>query len=302
MRVIVLGGTGLIGKALVADLAKDGHEVVVLSRNPQRHSGGLPAGVRLEKWDGRSARGWGELVGGAAIVNLAGESIASGRWTETRKKAILESRVNAGRAVVEAVEMAKVKPGVVIQSSAVGYYGPRGDEIVTEQGRAGNDFLSWVCQAWEASTQAVEAAGVRRAIVRTGIVFSLEGGAFPLMLLPFRLFVGGKLGDGKQWMPWIHIADEVAAIRFLIDHPEAAGVFNLSAPYPLTNGVLSRLLGEIMRCPAWMPAPGFIMRAALGEMATLLLDGQRVIPDRLQQLGFVFQYPQAEGALRALLH
>jgi hypothetical protein len=302
MRVIVLGGTGLIGKALVNDLLAGSYEVVILSRDPGRYAGKAPAGVRLEKWDGRSAQGWGHLVeGAAAVVNLAGESIAAGRWSEGRKKAILESRVNAGKAVVQAVTAAGVKPGVVIQSSAVGYYGPRGDEVITEQSTSGKDFLSKVCRQWEESTLAVEAAGVRRAILRTGIVLSLDGGALPLMLLPFRFFAGGKLGNGHQWMPWIHIADEIGAIRFLIENSQAAGVYNLSAPNPVTNAEFSRAVGKAMRRPAAIPAPAFAMRAALGEMSTLTLDGQRVVPERLKQLGFVFQYPQVESALRALL-
>jgi uncharacterized protein len=302
MRVIVLGGTGLIGKALVAGLVKDGYAVVVLSRDPRRYSGRLPAGVQLQGWDGRSAQGWSHLAdGAAALVNLAGESIGSGRWTAARKKSILESRVNAGKAVVEAVDAAQDKPRVVIQASAVGYYGSRRDEIVTEQDGPGDDFQSGVCQAWEASTLAVEAAGVRRAVIRSGVVLSLKGGAFPLMLLPFRLFVGGKTGSGAQWLSWIHLADEIAAIRFLIKNPQASGVFNLSAPNPLTNAALSRLIGEVMHRPALLPAPAFAVRAVLGEMSTLILDGQRVVPERLQALDFIFQYPQAEGALRALL-
>ena len=216
MRVIITGGTGLIGRALAADLTKDGHEAIVLSRRPER-STGLPAGTRAERWDAQTAQGWGSLADGAdAIVNLAGESIA-GRWTANRKRHIRESRLNAGRAVVQAVELASVKPGVVVQASGVGYCGPRGDEEIVEEGSPGSDFLGQLAIEWEASTAPVERMGVWRAVIRSGAVLSTEGGAFPPMLLQSRLFLGGPLGSGRQWLPWIHMADEVRAIRFLIE-------------------------------------------------------------------------------------
>jgi len=301
IRVLITGGTGLIGRALSASLVDDGHEVIVLSRHPER-ARGLPDGVRVEGWDGHSAEGWGSLIDGAdAIVNLAGENIAARRWTANRKRRIRESRLNAGRAVVQAVESAARKPGVVVQASGIGYYGSCGDEELSEETPAGGDFLAQLAVAWEASTAAVEALGVRRAIARTGVVLSREGGALPRMLLPFRLFLGGRLGSGRQWFPWIHIADEVGAIRFLIENEIANGPFNLTAPVPLTNAEFSRLLGQRLRRPALMPIPGFTLRLLFGEMATVLLDGQRAIPRRLLQLGFTFQFPEADSALRALL-
>lgn len=301
MRVIITGGTGLIGRALAADLAADGHEVILLSRTPERATH-LPSGVRAERWDGRTAAGWGSLADGAdAIVNLAGESIAAGRWTAERKGRIRDSRVNAGQAVVQAVQAATHKPPVLIQASAVGYYGPHGNEEVTEDTPPGNDFLAQVCLAWEASTASVETMGVRRAIIRTGLPLSNRGGIFPLFALPFRFFIGGPLGNGRQWLPWIHIADEIAAIRFLMERPEAHGPFNLSAPNPLTNAEFGRLLARLMGRPAFMPAPAFALRLVFGEMSTLLLDGQREIPRRLLSLGFRFRFPEAEAALRDLL-
>jgi uncharacterized protein (TIGR01777 family) len=301
MAIIITGGTGLIGRALVANLAADGHEVVLLSRTPERATG-LPAGARAEGWDGRTATGWGHLADGAkAIVNLAGESIAAGRWTAERKRHISESRLNAGRAVVQAVEAATHKPHVVIQASAVGYYGPRGDEEVTEETPPGNDFLAQVAVEWEGSTAPVEALGVRRAIIRSGVVLSSAGGALPPLLLPFKLFAGGPLGHGQQWFPWIHVADEVGAIRFLIEDQAASGPFNLTAPHPLTNAEFSRVLGRVLRRPAIMPTPAFALRLLFGEMATVLLDGQRAAPRRLLGLGFIFRLPEAEAALRDLL-
>lgn len=301
MRVIITGGTGLIGRALAANLAFELYEVIVLTRHPERVTR-LPQGVQAVGWDGRTAAGWGGLADGAdAIVNLAGESIAAGWWTEARKRRIRESRVNAGRAVVEAVKAATRKPSVLIQASAVGYYGPHGDEAVTETTPFGNDFLASICRDWEASSAEVESLGVRRAIIRTGLVLSRVGGPLPLMRMPFYFFVGGPLGSGKQWFPWIHIADEVGAIRFAMKKTEAQGALNVCAPNPLTNADFSRALAKVMHRPSFMPAPAFAVRLMLGEMSTLLLDGQREIPQRLQQLGFSFRFAEAEPALRDLL-
>ena len=301
MRTIITGGSGLIGRALAAELAAAEHEVIVLSRAPARVSG-LPAGVRAVGWDGRTAEGWQDLADGAtAIVNLAGESIAAGRWTAARKQRIADSRHQAGAAVVQAVTGATTRPQVVIQASAVGYYGPRGDETITEDSAAGDDFLAQICVPWETSTEEVERLGVRRAIIRTGIVLSREGGALPQMMLPFRLFAGGPLGSGRQGFPWIHLADEVSAIRWLIEREDASGPFNLAAPETLTNAEFGRVLGRVMRRPSFMPTPGFALRLVLGELSTLLLDGQRQVPQRLLDLGFTFRFPTAEAALRDLL-
>ncbi len=193
------------------------------------------------------------------------------------------------------------KPAVVVQSSAIGYYGPHADEPLTEDAPPGDDFLARLCVAWEAAAAPLDELGVRRVTLRTGVVLSTAGGAFPRLLLPFRLFAGGPMGNGRQWMSWIHLADEVAAIRFLLAREDAAGPFNLTAPEPLTNAQFSRLLGRIMRRPAFLPVPAFAMRLALGEAATIVLDGQRVLPRRLQELGFAFRFPTAEAALRDLL-
>lgn len=302
MRVLITGGTGLIGRVLAVYLVGEGHEVVVLSRAPRRTTN-LPSNVKMVRWDARTPSGWGHLADGAdAIVNLAGENIGAGRWTAERKRRIHESRINAGRAVVQAVEDAKQKPRVVVQASAVGYYGPRGDEVVTEDTPPGDDFLAQVCVEWEASTAPVEAMGVRRVVIRTGVVLSMEGGALPRLSLPFKLFAGGSLGGGRQWFPWIHITDEVAAIRFLMAHEEARGPFNLTAPHPLTNAAFSQVLGRVLRRPAWLPTPAVVLRLLFGEMATILLEGQRAVPRRLLEAGFTFRFPEAEAALRDLFH
>jgi hypothetical protein len=301
MRVLITGGTGLIGRALSTDLAADGHQVIVLSRFPERASG-LPVGIRAERWDAHTADGWVHLADGAdAIVNLAGENIGAGRWTDERKQRILNSRLDAGRAVVQAIEQASQKPGVVIQASGIGYYGPRGKEELDETAKPGEDWLAQVAVQWEDSTLPVEGMGVRRAIIRTGVVLDAKDGALPRMVQPFRLYVGGPLGGGQQWFPWIHLVDEVAAIRFLIETPEASSPFNLVAPNPATNGQVSRALGRVLGRPAVMPIPGFVLRLMFGEMATLLLDGQRAVPRRLLDLGFQFRYLIVEAALKDVL-
>jgi uncharacterized protein (TIGR01777 family) len=201
-----------------------------------------------------------------------------------------------------AIQEAKSRPRVLLQGSAVGYYGACGDEVVEESHSAGNDFLAEVCVEWEASTAGAEALGVRRPVLRTGLVLSDQGGALPRMALPFRLMAGGPLGNGRQWFPWIHVADEVGAIRFLIEREDAGGPFNLSAPDPLTSRDFGRALGRVLMRPSFAPAPGFALRLLLGEMADALLHGQRAVPRRLLDLGYVFRYREAVEALRNLLH
>lgn len=301
MRILITGGTGLIGTALAGSLLQDGHEVILLSRNPARNRSMAPKGAQLEAWDGKTASGWGNLVNSqSVIVNLAGSNLGAGRWSASRKKEILDSRLFAGQAVVQAVEQAVEKPLAVLQSSAVGYYGSQADNPLIESSPAGSDFASRVTVEWEKSTAAVEALGVRRAIFRTGVVISTQGGAFPKLLLPFRLFVGGPIGSGKQWFPWIHLADEVAGIRFLIDHPETSGIYNLSAPNPVQNKTLSRAIGKALHRPALLPVSPQALQLLFGEMSTILLASQRVLPQRLVQAGMKFRFPEIEPALKDL--
>jgi uncharacterized protein len=309
MRIIITGGTGLVGSALAKGLAQDGHDVIVLSRNPEKAAPKLSKGIRAERWDASTAEGWGPLADGAeVIVNLAGESIAGkgllpARWTPERKRRILESRVNAGRAVTAAVEAASRKPKLVIQQSAVGYYGPHGDEVLTEDTPAGDDFLARVAVAWEKSTLPVEALGVRRVIPRTGVrLLKAPGGFLRPLLMIFNLMAGGPMGSGRQYWPWIHPADEVKALRFLMENAQASGVFNMTAPNPVTNREFVRVLGKVVRRPAIFPAPAFGVRLVLGELAdALILNGQRAVPKRLEQLGFTFEFPELEGALREVI-
>jgi hypothetical protein len=300
VRVIITGGTGLIGQALTENLAAAGYEVVILSRNPSS-APTMPPGVRVEQWDAHTADGWGHLADGAyAIVNLAGASISK-LWTETHKHRIAQSRLDAGRAVVEAVSAAETKPRVLIQSSGISYYGPRGEQLVTEEVGPGDDYLGRTAIEWEASTAAVEELGVRRPVIRTGLVLSAAGGIFPLWTLPFRLFLGATLGSGDQRVAWIHMADEVGAIRFLLENTDAHGPFNLVAPNPATNAEFTQKLAQVLHRPALFRVPAFALRLALGEMSTLVLHGQQAIPHRLQELGYAFRFPELEAALRDLL-
>lgn len=302
MRVIITGGTGLIGTALGRHLAGAGHEVYALSRNPSEHS--APSGVKLQKWDAQTGDGWSDLITeDTAIVNLAGAGIADKRWSEDRKAQIVDSRVNAGQAVIDAIEKAGVSPKVVVQSSAVGYYGSEtGDDVLSEDAPAGHDYLADVCVKWEESILPLQEKGIRIATIRTGVVLSMYGGAFPRQLLPFRLFVGGPIASGEQYFPWIHIDDEVAAIAFLIENEEASGVYNLSSPNPLTNMEFTQELGRVMRRPAVFPVPAIAFEVLFGEMSVVLLKGQRAVPTRLEEAGFTFTYADPEAALRNLIH
>ena len=306
MRVILAGGSGLIGRELAQVLLNAGYEVIVLSRNPDANAS-HSARISMVHWDGKTSDGWAELVEGAhAVVNLAGANIAGegffpSRWTDERKQRIYQSRVDAGKALVSALQAARIKPRLLVQSSAIGYYGVQGDVPLTESSPAGLDFMARVCVDWENSTQAAEALGIRRVIIRTGVVFTAKGGALTRMLLPYRLFAGGPYGNGRQVVSWIHIADEVNAILHLIENEEADGVYNLTAPGPVTNNELGRTLGKVMHRPHWLPIPGFAMRLLFGEVATVVLDGQKVLPERLLSSGYVFQYPHILEAIQNIL-
>jgi uncharacterized protein (TIGR01777 family) len=305
MRVIITGGTGLIGSALSKQLAAARYEVFVLSRNPNKYS--LPTGVQGVQWDGKTADNWHSLItADTTIINLAGASIAGdgfipSRWTDKRKRSIRQSRVQAGQAVVAGIEAAEQKPRLLIQASAVGYYGPCGDEVLTEASPSGTDFLASVCRDWEEATAVVETMGIRRIVTRIGVVLSMGGGALPITALPYRLFAGGPLGSGKQWWAWIHIDDVVNAMQFLLESDEAAGVFNLTAPHPLQNKDFGKTIGRVLGRPHWLPVPAFALKLALGEVSTIVLDGQRALPQNLQALNYPFKYSEAEPALKSLL-
>jgi hypothetical protein len=301
MHILITGGTGLIGQALTRTLRKDGHRVTILSRAPEYYPPDDP-GVEVIGWDSQSTRGWGPYVEAAdAIINLAGESLARGRWTSAKRREILNSRLQVGHAVTVGIATALHKPGVLIQASGIGYYGFSGDEPVTESTEAGDDFLATVAQEWEDSTATVEGLGVRRVVIRSGVVLSQRGGMLPRLASLFRAYLGGPQGSGAQYVPWIHLEDEVAAIRFLLEDETAVGPFNLCAPHPVTNAEFSQTLGAVLRRPVWLRAPEALLRFMLGRKASLLVEGQRAVPQRLLGLDFGFRYPELEPALRALL-
>lgn len=295
MRVVITGGTGFIGKSLSRALVSKGYQVISLTRSSRPSE---ISGVRNVVWDGVSSAGWLEHADGAdAIVNLAGENIASGRWSAAKKTSILTSRVDAGRAVSEAVAKAKVKPKVVIQGSAIGYYGDCGPEPVDEESPKGNLFLSDVVEKWEASSASVEEHGVRRATIRTAMVLG-KGGALAKMMGPFKAGLGSYLGPGHQGVSWIHIDDEVRAIIFLIENEKGSGIFNLSSIHPLTFNHFADSLGAALGKKVWMRAPAFVLKLALGQMAEeVLLGGQFVLPTRLIDAGFKFNFTEAGDAL-----
>lgn len=294
MRIAITGASGFIGTALRRSLEADGHTVVSISR-----SAGGPGTVR---WDPAAGQlDAGALEGLDGVVHLAGEGIADKRWTPSRKAAILESRRQGTTLLADTLASLSEKPPVLVSGSAIGFYGDRGDEVLTEQSGPGADYLAQICLAWEAATAAASDAGIRVAHVRTGIVLG-AGGVLGKMLPLFKLGIGGRLGTGDQWMSWIAIDDEVAAIRFLLDH-DVSGPVNLTAPNPVTNRDFTKALGAAVHRPAVVPVPKFGPKLLLGkELADLLLFGsQRILPEVLTDAGFEFRYPDLESALRNFL-
>ena len=294
MRTLITGGSGFIGSALCRSLVGSGEDVIVLTRDAQRAHRRLPEQVVLV-----------ERVGNAgdvdAVVNLAGENLAAGRWPAARKHAIRESRIGTTRDLVEWIAARRDKPKVLISGSAIGWYGARGDEELGEEAQPGDDFATQLCRDWEAEAERAQALGLRVCRIRTGVVLHASGGALAKMLPPFRLGLGGRLGDGRQWMSWIARSDIVGLIRWLIKTESAQGVYNATAPTPVTNADFTRALGAALHRPALLPAPAFALRLMLGEMADLLLTGQRVLPLRAQAQGFRFRYSELSGALSEIL-
>jgi hypothetical protein len=301
MRVLITGGTGFIGGAVVRSLSGLGHSVTVLSRR-DGPSSGWGENIRLVHWKGPEADIPEEASGRIdAVVNLAGESIGTKRWTNARKDQIFDSRIQTTRRLAARIAAMPVKPKVLISGSAIGYYGPHGNEELSEASPPGSDFLAVACSHWEEEAKAVVRHGVRLALLRTGVVLGPGGGVLPRMMLPFRLFVGGPVGSGRQVVSWIHRDDLVALIRFILENDHVSGPINATAPHPVTNRQFARVLGRVMGRPAFLPTPGLILRLALGEMADLVLTGQRVVPKRAAEYKFTFRYPELEGALRNVL-
>ena len=300
MNLVIAGASGFIGTALTARLLTDGHSLKLLTHSAPRT--GSTDNKKWHHWTPGTPGDWQAVVDGSdGVINLAGEPIAAGRWTQIQKKKIRESRIAATKSLVDAISRAQRKPAFLLNASAVGYYGPRGDEIVTEETPPGNDFLSEVCREWEDQARQAERTGVRVVRLRTGIVLGRGGGALAKMALPFKFYVGGRLGSGRQWMPWIHLDDEVGLILFLMQNAAATGAVNATAPNPETMNEFCRILGEVMKRPSWLGAPEFALKIALGEMAGMLLDGQRALPAVAERLHYEFKYPRLPEALRACM-
>jgi uncharacterized protein (TIGR01777 family) len=299
VKIVIAGGSGFLGQPLAMRLIAEGHDVVVLTRKPAPpHS--HPAAV---EWSPDGTAGpWANAIDGAdAVVNLAGAPIAEQRWTPEHKTAIIESRLLATRSLVSAIALASRPPSVFVSGSAVGYYGPLGDQVADETTPPGSDFLAQVCRQWE--EEATRAAGPRTRVVclRTGLVIELGGGALPPMLPPFRFGVGGPVGSGRQYWSWIHRSDWIDLVRWAIRTEAAAGPLNATAPEPVTSAEFARALGAVLHRPSFMPAPAFVLRLALGEMAdALLLSGQRAVPATASALGFSFTYSRIDDALAAI--
>ena len=299
MKIIVTGATGFIGSALVDRLWGDFHSLVLLSRKPPREEGVTKK--EWFSWDPPSGGAWeGALDGADGIINLAGEPIAGRRWSKEQKARLRSSRIDSTRALIGAIAKARVKPKFLLNGSAVGYYGPHGDEPLSEASPPGDDFLSRLCVEWEAEARKAEEHGVRVAMVRTGIVLGKGQGALAKMVLPFKMFVGGPLGSGKQYMPWIHIEDEVGLLLFLIENESARGPFNATAPDPVTMEEFSAALGTVLNRPSWVSVPPSALALIAGEMADMLLTGQRALPEAALKLGYVFKHPKIGPALESL--
>lgn len=299
MRIIVTGGTGLIGRHLTRQLGRDGYDVVVLSRNPQEKCSRLPSGVRAVRWDAKTPDGWAHLLDhpDTMVINLAGENPANWRWTRAHKDRVLQSRLDATHAVVQAIQQAEHKPGLLLQASAVGYYGDTGDAEITENCPPGDDWRARVCVAWEA---AAANAGVRTATLRIGIVLDQTGGALPPFLKAADM-LGAQLGSGDQWIPWIDNDDVTGAIRFLMHDPQASGVYNITAPNPLRNRDFMNQVAAVRGRPAILPIPSLALQMAMGEQAAVVLDSQRILPQRLLEAGYTFHRPELNDALRHIM-
>ncbi len=308
MHIAVTGATGFVGKRLCGQLLREGHTVIALSRSAERAKGLLDTGITCLSWGTNDDTAWKSALGSVeAVIHLAGESVAGERWSPEFKRRIHDSRVLPTRALVEAIGQQRTKPSVLLCASAVGYYGDRKDETLTEESLPGSDFLARTCVEWEAEAQRAETFGLRVARMRIGIVLG-AGGALekmlyplPIPLSPFKLGFGGAMGSGRQWFPWIHLDDVVGIFVYALKTPGLFGPVNLTAPNPVTNAAFAQTLGRVLHRPAFAPIPAFLLRAMVGEFAETLLGGQRVLPTVAQREGYRFRFETLEAALRTLL-
>ncbi|NJO46234.1 MAG: TIGR01777 family protein [Oscillatoriales cyanobacterium RM2_1_1] len=310
MKIAITGATGFVGSRLVERLnlessQVEGHQVLVLTRSPERAQRIFPASayprVEIMGYTPTESGEWQRAIAGCdGVVNLAGAAITDERWTPQRKQEILNSRVKTTEKLVKAIDQAEPRPRVLVNASAIGYYGTSETATFDEASHPGDDFLAQVCQAWEATAAQVKAGGTRLVVLRFGIVLG-DGGALEKMLTPFRLFAGGPLGTGKQWFSWVHREDVVNLILFSLQHPEVEGVLNATAPDPVRMAEFCQTLGQVLNRPSWLPVPGFALEVLLGDSAKLVLEGQQVLPKRTLAANFDYQYPKLEPALREIL-
>jgi uncharacterized protein (TIGR01777 family) len=295
MKVLIAGGSGFLGKALTSSLRHDNHEVIILTRRAPKSTGQI-------QWDGKTTTGWGEVVNEVdAVVHVAGFGLEHWPWTRKQKQRFIDSRVLPGLVLVSAIEGASRRPKVFLQSSGINRYGLREQGMADESTPPGNDFLAQITVPWEAVTEPLENLGVRRVVARNAVVLAKRDGMFPLMALPARLFFGGKFGNGEQAMSWIHIVDQVNAVRFLLENENAQGPYNLISPIPTSNADFMRAVARALRRPYWFHIPAFLLKLVLGEMSVLLTEGRYSRPKRLIELGFQFQFGELENAMEDLL-
>ncbi len=300
MKVAITGATGFVGSRLVEQLLLKGHQPLILTRNQAKAVSAFP-NVEIVAYTPNQSGDWQKAIAGCdGVVNLAGEPIAETRWTPERKQEIFDSRKLGTKKIVEAIAQAEPKPAVLINASAIGYYGTSETASFDETSPSGNDFLAKVCQDWEAEAQQVKDAGVRLVILRLGIVLG-DGGALAKMIPPFQLFAGGPIGTGRQWFSWIHRDDLVNLIIEALTSPKMEGIFNATAPNPVRMSELCHSLGEVLHRPSWLPVPSFALEALLGEGAKVVLEGQQVLPKKTTSYGFKYQYPTAKQALTEIL-
>jgi uncharacterized protein (TIGR01777 family) len=302
MKIVIIGGTGFIGRALCATLIQGGHRVVVLTRQLGQihHRPELP--VQVVEWNARDSGPWEQVLEGAdAVINLAGTPIADTRWTDLRKQLIIDSRILTTRLLVRALSRWSSKPATFISASGIGYYGSTDDRQLDEGAARGEGFLADLCLGWESEALRAAEFGARVVTLRTGMVLEQDGGALPKMLLPFRFFAGGPIMPGNQWVSWIHRRDHIGLIQWALSTPTVSGPINAVAPEPVTMKTFCEVLGRVLHRPSWLPVPGFALNALLGELGTLMTTGQRVIPAKALAGGYRFQYPTLEPALQAIL-
>lgn len=302
MHVVMTGGTGFIGRALCMSLSRKGHRVTLLTRKGQAASRLVGPSVTTVEWNGRDSGAWEERLEGAdAIINLAGAPLADARWTHARKRLLTDSRVQLTRRLVEAISRRSAKPRVLISASGIGYYGPSDERVLSESAPQGEGFLADLCVAWEGEARRAAEFGTRVVLLRTGMVLERDGGALPKMLLPFRLYLGGPIMPGTQWVSWIHRKDHVGLMEWALTTTTVSGPINAVAPEPERMQAFCATVGRVLRRPCWLPVPETVLSLALGELGTVMTTGQRVSPQTALEHGYVFQYPSLEPALRAIL-